>query len=561
MDEINFNPLRIIEDEIPSNSDKSTDNDSNGEIFDFSASDIEELEGYGSSKTDEFESLQSKQRNSLLIIEDKDLIMDRNEDFNNNNCDSIHRLSLQVESGDSDSLVMTNEAVNRTIIRIGSNCIDFDDSNVNDIYIQPQQQQQQLESIHEVINHKINDDYVDDVEQIEDEEESVPDQAHESDDINSSDQVIVNILGQINEIAEARLAAKRQARAEAREIRMRELDRQQKEIEQNADRAYDMQQSEAFSTPRSRLTVNNHVGVRGNSMSSRRSSEDSLEEEGRSLRDLRHELKDAEERFRKAMITNAQLDNERSSQAYQIDLLKDKLEEMEESYAQLQREHREKTRAHDAIKRQNDKLSEELKLVQGQLNERDTLIAEYGLVIIIVENEDGSDAKRVLVSNENAQLLSTIEGSIDVRLKKFTEEKQELQIEVQKLQQQLNDIKTRGRRSSSVNGVIDDDDFEDAQREANKTINDYKYRLQKAEQEIASLQASLARSETQVIRYKSTAEAAEKAEADLKVERRKLQRENREATERLEELETSNNHLLKRLDKLKNAKSALLKDL
>lgn len=49
--------------------------------------------------------------------------------------------------------------------------------------------------------------------------------------------------------------------------------------------------------------------------------------------------------------------------------------------------------------------------------------------------------------------------------------------------------------------------------------------MTKAEQEIASLQASLARSETQVIRYKSTAEAAEKAEADLKLERRKLQRE------------------------------------
>lgn len=56
-------------------------------------------------------------------------------------------------------------------------------------------------------------------------------------------------------------------------------------------------------------------------------------------------------------------------------------------------------------------------------------------------------------------------------------------------------------------------------------ISEYKYKLQKAEQEIASLQASLARSETQVIRYKSTAEAAEKAEAELKIERRKLQRE------------------------------------
>lgn len=98
--------------------------------------------------------------------------------------------------------------------------------------------------------------------------------------------------------AEARLAAKRQARAEAREIRMRELDRQQKEQEHHADRVYDMQQAEQL-TPRTRLTVNNHVsltpssstGLKVNSMSSRRSSEDSLEEEGRSLRDLRHELK------------------------------------------------------------------------------------------------------------------------------------------------------------------------------------------------------------------------------------------------------------------------------
>lgn len=56
-------------------------------------------------------------------------------------------------------------------------------------------------------------------------------------------------------------------------------------------------------------------------------------------------------------------------------------------------------------------------------------------------------------------------------------------------------------------------------------ITDLKYKLQKSEQEIASLQATLARSETQVIRYKAEAEAAEKAEADLKIEKRKLQRE------------------------------------
>ena len=35
--------------------------------------------------------------------------------------------------------------------------------------------------------------------------------------------------------AESRLAARRQARAEAREIRMKELEKQQKEMEENAD--------------------------------------------------------------------------------------------------------------------------------------------------------------------------------------------------------------------------------------------------------------------------------------------------------------------------------------
>lgn len=39
--------------------------------------------------------------------------------------------------------------------------------------------------------------------------------------------------------AESRLAARRQARAEAREIRMKELEKQQKEMDENADRQYE----------------------------------------------------------------------------------------------------------------------------------------------------------------------------------------------------------------------------------------------------------------------------------------------------------------------------------
>ncbi|XP_033237614.1 leucine-rich repeat flightless-interacting protein 2 isoform X2 [Drosophila pseudoobscura] len=368
-----------------------------------------------------------------------------------------------------------------------------------------------------------------------------------------------NALDQITKEAEARLAARRQARAEAREIRMRELERQQKEQEQNADRVFDMQNSstsfgsDSISAHPARLILGGLLNIT-RATASRRSSEDSLEDEGRSLRDFKYELKDVEERFRKAMITNAQLDNDRASQTYEVKLLKDKCETMQEAFAQLQREFKEKTRDCNAIKRNLDRTSLELKLVQGQLSERDSLIAEQGLLIVAIENADGSDAKRALVSVENANVLASVQGSLDVRIQKFCDEKQQLLSEVQKLQKMIKEYKSEGivRRGSSSPCPFG---------EANKIISDYKYKLQKAEQEMANLQSSLARSETQVIRYKSTAEAAEKSESELKVERRKLQREHREVLEKLEEAETANNHLLKRLDKLKNAKSAILKDL
>lgn len=73
--------------------------------------------------------------------------------------------------------------------------------------------------------------------------------------------------------------AKRQARAEAREIRMRELERQQKEQEENADRQFDMLAEPTARTPRIGTASSRYL-------SSRRSSEDSLEDGG-SLRDLR----------------------------------------------------------------------------------------------------------------------------------------------------------------------------------------------------------------------------------------------------------------------------------
>ncbi|XP_046413640.1 leucine-rich repeat flightless-interacting protein 2 isoform X1 [Neodiprion fabricii] len=378
--------------------------------------------------------------------------------------------------------------------------------------------------------------------------------------------------------AEARLAARRQARAEAREIRMRELERQQKEAEENADRVYDMC-TDLISADANRMMRVTPDPVRtsrlltnsNNFQSSRRSSEDSLEDAGLS-RDLRLELKEFEEKFRKAMITNAQLDNEKSTYSYQVDLLKDKLEELEETTAQLRRELREKNREAEQLKRISQRLKEDLDVCRVQLLERDTLIQENGLVIVEDEGEE-SDAdipengphprKRVLVSTESADLLQNAgEGSLDVRLRRFASEKKELQDEIRHLRLELEDAKNRVRSERLPGSMLGNlSDSEDIQREANKHLSDYKFKLQKAEQDMSTLQATVARLESQVIRYKSAAEASEKAEDELKVEKRKLQREVRESQGRVEELETANSHLQRRLDKLKNAKSALLKEL
>ncbi|KAF2903786.1 hypothetical protein ILUMI_02392 [Ignelater luminosus] len=368
--------------------------------------------------------------------------------------------------------------------------------------------------------------------------------------------------------AEARLLARRQARAEARDIRMRELERQQREQEENADRQYDMLEA---STRAARSAGNRYL-------SSRRSSEDSLEDGG-SIREIRHELKEMEEKFRKAMIANAQLDNDKAGQTYQLELLKDRLEELEEEHSQLRREHRDKCREHDQLKRLAARLKDDLAVTRAELEERDRLIAEKGLVIVVedlipYEEENGdvsnnsiiSTPKKALVSSENAQILEKAgEGSLDVRLARFASEKKDLQDQISHLRLELEEEKNRKRKISGVtlNGPTSDSDFDadDVQKDVVRQLADYKFRAQKAEQDVATLQATVARLESQVIRYKSAAEMYEKSEEALKQEKRKLQREAREAQNRAEELETSNTHLLKRLDKLKNAKSTLLKEL
>ncbi|CAG9783422.1 unnamed protein product [Diatraea saccharalis] len=407
---------------------------------------------------------------------------------------------------------------------------------------------------------------------------------------------IVGILGDQQNHAEQRLAARRAARAEAREIRMRELERQQREQEDHADKAYDMYGNSASLRATAsdfKDSVGRRAGTRLSNLGSgalhspRRSSEDSADDTF-SIKDLRHELKEVEEKFRKAMILNAQLDNDKAALGYQLELLKDRIEELHEEYAQLQREHREKCSAHERLKREHASLEREVCAARDAIRARDAAAAHagYAFVDAAVRGANGDargtngDAARgtngdadgddcapgfgsvpplALVSHQSEQMLNEAgEGTLDVRLQKLLASKQALESEVRKLKLQLNE-----ERAATHNGVHSqhDQEYENELETLRRCVSEAKARAARAEAEAALQGACVARLEAQVARLRARQDHQDEHEEQLKQERRRLQREAREALNRVEELETENSHLTKRLDKLKNAKSALLKEL
>ncbi|XP_073809900.1 leucine-rich repeat flightless-interacting protein 2 isoform X28 [Danio rerio] len=476
-------------------------------------------------------------------------------------------------------------------------------------------------------------------------------------------------LIQIAREAEARLAAKRAARAEAREIRMKELERQQKEISDDEERmsvgsrgslrpsdyngflGSSSRASSRASSARASPVVEERsdflekgsrtastlsaatLASLGGGLSRRGSCDTSISADTEaSIREMKDSLVEVEEKYRKAMVSIAQLDNEKTNMMYQVDTLRDTLMELEELLCETQREREEKTRecererhAHNVLKFQFEEMKETLKqseelLTEAQQSrgkhadyireisdlqetlewkdkkilalerqkeysdiihdERETLrdevcrlrdaLKKNGIVMgsEVTANgkvEDGAIDRHVNAETASRlnQDLSSGDSMLEIRLRKLMEERESLLDQVRKLKASAEQKQKNGTEET---GSADEDDLQngldphilDLQRDANRQISDLKFKLVKSEQEVTALEQNIIRLEGQVSRYKTSAEAAEKVEDELKVEKRKLQRELRSALDRIDELEASNSHLTKRLEKMKANRSALL---
>ncbi|XP_066202286.1 leucine-rich repeat flightless-interacting protein 1 isoform X34 [Saccopteryx leptura] len=351
-------------------------------------------------------------------------------------------------------------------------------------------------------------------------------------------------LNQIAREAEARLAAKRAARAEAREIRMRELERQQKEASdedermsvgsrgslRNSSYSGDSRSSTLSSSREEKLPSEHSSHLNSSSRASSRASsaraspvveerpekdftekgsrnlpglsaatlaslggtssrrgsgdtsisidtEASIREikelneikdqiqdvEGKymqGLRELKDSLAEVEEKYKKAMVSNAQLDNEKTNYMYQVDTLKDTLLELEEQLAESRRQYEEKSKDFEREKHAHGLLRFQFAEVRAALQQREEMLEE----IRQLQQKQASCIREISDLQETIEWKDKKIGALE-RQKEFFDsirsERDDLREEVVMLKEELkkhgiilnSEIATNGEMSDTLNNV------------------------------------------------------------------------------------------------------------
>ncbi|VDO06673.1 unnamed protein product [Rodentolepis nana] len=242
-------------------------------------------------------------------------------------------------------------------------------------------------------------------------------------------------------------------------------------------------------------------------------------------------------------------------------------------------------------------LKHQLELAQHQIAIRDELITERGLVLVnadgtetitpadftngdsggalqILNGSDPGSSENVqsassdqltassayhkssysLLSKANAEALKSIGGSdIDAKLATLLAERAKDKERIETLKEHLAEERERVEMVQKIDSRAKGGDPEHLRQTlqvARSQAQDYKFRLEQANQKISGLEGDIIRLEGQVKRFKTIAEDAETQEDQLKQERRKLQRELREALSTVDDLKSENSTLQRKIDKL-----------
>ncbi|XP_058555820.1 leucine-rich repeat flightless-interacting protein 1 isoform X9 [Neofelis nebulosa] len=196
--------------------------------------------------------------------------------------------------------------------------------------------------------------------------------------------------------------------------------------------------------------------------SSRRGSGDtsiSIDTEA-SIREIKDSLAEVEEKYKKAMVSNAQLDNEKTNFMYQVDTLKDMLLELEEQLAESRRQYEEKNKEFEREKHAHSVLQFQFAEVKEALKQREDMLEE----IRQLQQKQASYVRDISDLQETIEWKDKKIGALE-RQKEFFDsirsDRDDLREEVVMLKEELkkhgivlnSEITTNGETSDTLNNV------------------------------------------------------------------------------------------------------------
>ncbi|XP_070278588.1 leucine-rich repeat flightless-interacting protein 1 isoform X8 [Myotis yumanensis] len=178
------------------------------------------------------------------------------------------------------------------------------------------------------------------------------------------------------------------------------------------------------------------------------------------LKQMKDSLAEVEEKYKKAMVSNAQLDNEKMNYMYQVDTLKDTLLELEEQLAESRRQYEEKSKEFEREKHTHSLLQFQFAQVKAALQQREEMLEE----IRQLQQKQASYIREISDLQETIEWKDKKIGALE-RQKEFFDsirsERDDLREEVVVLKEELkkhgiilnSETATNGETSDTLNSV------------------------------------------------------------------------------------------------------------
>lgn len=404
----------------------------------------------------------------------------------------------------------------------------------------------------------------------------------------------------------------RREKREARNLRLAELEKEQKALEeQSKKREENLEKQNGYPS----------------SASERRIKAPSIEETSEyGLHRTRHALKQSKEQadtdldpqqlsrhLNQTKLEKAEIEYDNTSLQYQNSQLKDVLEEYELNLTKYKRDSKKQKSEIEAQKKRLDAAARKQDQFKMIIKQKDDMLESYATQGIKVKSKrsakgagDGFDddddddngkcksfssageddgifepsssaASKVKTVRINSRTVDDLAAKfvlnsecqdVNSQVARLLRENEELKAQLTEVRISITSESTKSSspfmsahttKSKSIylnrEEVLSDPLVEmymhEIQDNAKKEIAQYKLETQTLEQDIAQLKANIIRLEGQVTRYKDSADFYEKAEDELKTQRRALQRENRQQVAQIEELTTTRDHLERRLERMR----------